>query len=45
MDTVAKDLRELYPDSPKVFDSVEEMQKNYCGRALQEGFKLECSDN
>jgi hypothetical protein len=36
------DLRVMFPDSPKEFNSIESMQKYYCGRAKQEGFKVHC---
>jgi hypothetical protein len=36
------DLRAMYPKSPKEFRSIDDMQKYYCGRAKQEGFRLHC---
>lgn len=42
VDAAANDLSKLYPDSPKSFDSLKEVQKYYCGRAQQEGFKVDC---
>jgi hypothetical protein len=36
------DLRAFYPHSPKEFSSIDEMQKYYCGRAKQEGLKVDC---
>jgi hypothetical protein len=35
-------LHELYPDGPKDFDKLDEMQKYFCGRAKKEGFKVRC---
>ncbi len=42
-DDAAYSLEKLYPDHPARFDSLEAEQKYYCGRALQEGFKVDCS--
>jgi len=36
-------LHALYPDGPKNFDRLEEMQHYFCGRAKQEGFRVKCS--
>jgi len=35
-------LHALYPDGPKDFDKLDEMQKYFCGRARNEGFKVHC---
>jgi hypothetical protein len=35
-------LESLYPDHPKKFDTLEEEQKYYCGRAKKEGFRVVC---
>ncbi len=35
-------LEALYPDHPKKFETLEEEQKYYCGRAKQEGLKVDC---
>ncbi len=37
-----KDLRQFFPDSPRQFKSVEEMQNYYCARARKEGFRVQC---
>jgi hypothetical protein len=42
-DAADDSLHALYPDSPKDFKSLDSMQKYYCGRARQEGFKVHCS--
>jgi hypothetical protein len=36
-------LHALYPDGPKDFDKLEDMQKYFCKRARQEGFKVQCN--
>ena len=36
-------LHALYPDGPKDFDKLEDMQKYFCNRARQEGFKVQCN--
>lgn len=43
VDDAEYSLEKLYPDQPAKFDSLEAEQKYYCHRALQEGFKVECS--
>jgi len=35
-------LHALYPDGPKDFDKLDEMQRYFCGRARQDGFKVRC---
>ncbi|HME33848.1 MAG TPA: hypothetical protein VKF84_01325 [Candidatus Sulfotelmatobacter sp.] len=35
-------LHALYPDSPD-FDMLEDMQRYFCGRAKQEGFRVHCN--
>jgi hypothetical protein len=35
-------LDSLYPDHPVNLDSLEEVQKYYCGRARREGFRVRC---
>jgi hypothetical protein len=35
-------LHALYSDGPKDFDKLEEMQRYFCSRAKQEGFKVRC---
>ena len=37
-------LHALYPDGPKDFDKLAGMQRYFCGRAKQEGFKVRCKD-
>jgi hypothetical protein len=41
-DAAVEDLQVMYPNSPKAFDSLEEMQTYFCSRAKQEGFKVDC---
>jgi hypothetical protein len=36
-------LEALYPDHPKNFETLEDEQNYYCGRAKKEGFKLHCA--
>jgi hypothetical protein len=36
-------LHALYPDGPKDFSKLNEMQKYFCNRARQDGFKVKCS--
>ncbi|MFZ0304584.1 MAG: hypothetical protein WAL75_17970 [Terracidiphilus sp.] len=43
VDAAEDDLRAMYPHSPREFSSIEAMRKYYCARALQEGFKADCS--
>ena len=35
-------LHALYPDGPKDFDKLDEMQRYFCRRAKQDGFKVRC---
>jgi hypothetical protein len=35
-------LHALYPDGPKDFDKLDEMQRYFCGRAKEEAFKVRC---
>jgi hypothetical protein len=42
VDAAEHSLRKLFPGSPKEFASLEAMQKYYCTRAVQEGFKVAC---
>ena len=35
-------LHALYPDAPKNFDRLEQMQHYFCARAKNEGFKVRC---
>jgi hypothetical protein len=42
IDAAERSLHALYPDSPKQFDKLEEMQVYFCGRAHQEGFNVHC---
>jgi hypothetical protein len=37
-----KSLRDLYPDSPKDFERLEDMQRYFCGRAKRDGFRVNC---
>lgn len=37
-----RSLHALYPDGPKDFDKLKDMQSYFCGRAKQEGFKVHC---
>jgi len=41
-DAAVHDLWEMYPHSPKEFNSIEEMQHYFCGRAKREGVKVDC---
>jgi hypothetical protein len=43
VDAAEVDLRAMYSHSPKEFNSIENMQKYYCGRAKQEGLDVHCS--
>jgi hypothetical protein len=36
------DLRAMYPHSPREFNSIEDMQKYYCGCAKNEGYSVDC---
>lgn len=36
-------LHALYPDGPKDFDKLEDMQYYFCNRAKHEGFKVKCN--
>lgn len=45
IDAASDDLHAMYPHSPKEFNSIEDMQKYYCARAQQEGFKVSCKSN
>jgi hypothetical protein len=38
-------LHALYPDSPRDFDSLENAQIYFCGRARREGLKVSCKAN
>jgi hypothetical protein len=42
MGEAEEDLHDMFPHSPKEFTSIESMQKYYCGRAKQEGLKIDC---
>jgi len=42
VDEAETDLRAMFPHSPREFRSIDEMQKYYCARAKQEGFKVDC---
>jgi hypothetical protein len=42
VDSAAKDLREMYPDGPKTFDSPGDAQRFYCGAAKKEGLDVTC---
>ena len=44
VDAAEEDLQVLYPNSPKEFQSMGSMQKYYCGRAKQEGLKVNCKE-
>ena len=35
-------LQELYPDAPKDFEHLSEMQHYYCARARKDGFGVKC---
>jgi len=43
VDAAETDLRAMYPQSPKEFNSIEEMQRYYCTRARKEGLQVRCS--
>lgn len=38
-------LEKLYPDHPQNMETLESVQKYYCGRARKEGFKVRCKAN
>jgi hypothetical protein len=42
IDSAEQSLHAIYPHGPKEFDSLEQMQKYYCGTAKQDGFKVRC---
>ena len=42
IDAAEESLDALYPDHPKNLNTLEEIQKYYCGRAKREGFKVNC---
>jgi len=44
-DAAIDDLHALYPHSPKSFHRLEDAQRYYCGRAKQEGLKVDCDSN
>lgn len=44
VDAADESLHSLYPDGPKDFQSLDSMQKYYCGRARQDGLKVNCSE-
>jgi hypothetical protein len=41
-DAAADDLHKLYPGSPREFSNLQDLQKYYCRRAIQEGFHPKC---
>ena len=43
IDATEESLDALYPDHPKDLDTLVKIQKYYCGRAKQEGFKVSCN--
>lgn len=43
-DAAEESLSAMYPDSPKQFENLEGMQHYFCGRAKQEGFRLNCKE-
>lgn len=44
VDEAENDLSKFYPHSPKHFDNIEAMQKYFCKRAKQDGFKVKCDE-
>jgi len=42
IDAAEESLRAMYPDSPKHFANLEEIQHYFCGRAQTEGFSVSC---
>lgn len=42
VDAAENSLHALYPNSPKHFGRLEDMQRYFCGRALKEGFNVRC---
>jgi hypothetical protein len=42
VDAADRSLHTMYPDAPKDFDKLEEMQAFFCSRAHQEGFNVHC---
>lgn len=45
VDDAEESLEKLYPDHPAKFDTLEAVQRYYCGRALKEGYRVDCSPN
>lgn len=41
-DAAEQSLRAMYPDSPKDFDNLEDMQRYFCVRARRDGFHVSC---
>jgi hypothetical protein len=44
-DAGVKDLQHFFPHSRKNFNGMEDMQKYFCGRAKEEGLKVDCDTN
>jgi len=42
VDAAEIDLRAMYPNSPKEFSSIEDMQKYFCARTRKAGFQVRC---
>jgi hypothetical protein len=45
IDAAEESLHAMYPDSPKHFANLEDMQHYFCGRAKIEGFQVNCKAN
>ena len=43
-DAAIDDLGKLYPGGPRSFKSLDAVRNYYCKRAVQEGFKIDCTD-
>ena len=45
VDAAERSLRELYPDAPKRFSSLDHEQKYWCNRVKQSGFEIHCPED
>jgi hypothetical protein len=43
IDSAEESLHAIYPQSPKDFENLNEMQKYYCNRAKKDGFTVRCN--
>ncbi len=44
VDSAEVSLHSMYPDAPRSFSKLDQMQNYFCGRAQKEGFKVHCAD-